>query len=73
MIEFRRVQLKQKEKKQSILFADAGQSCEYSFANKYLWGRQELETALPFSPTLTERASTPIPLARGTEKRCWKR
>ena len=42
MIEFRRVQLKQKEEYQSILFADAGQSCEYSFANKYLWGRQEM-------------------------------
>ena len=41
MIEFRRLKLSQKEDYEKILFACPERSCEYTFANMYLWGRQE--------------------------------
>ena len=41
MIEFQRLRLSEKEAYEKILFACPGRSCEYSFANMYLWGRQE--------------------------------
>ena len=41
MIEFRRLRLPEKETYEKILFASPGRSCEYAFANMYLWGRQE--------------------------------
>ena len=41
MISFSRLQLAQKAQYEDILFACAPRSCEYSFANLYLWGRQE--------------------------------
>ena len=41
MIEFKRLKLSQKEDYEKILFACSGRSCEYAFANMYLWGRQE--------------------------------
>lgn len=41
MIEFQRLHLSQKEAYEDILFSCPGRSCEYSFANMYLWGRQE--------------------------------
>ena len=41
MISFSRLQLSQKAQYEAILFACPPRSCEYSFANLYLWGRQE--------------------------------
>ena len=41
MISFSRLQLSQKAQYEDILFACPPRSCEYSFANLYLWGRQE--------------------------------
>ena len=41
MISFSRLQLAQKAQYEDILFACVSRSCEYSFANLYLWGRQE--------------------------------
>ncbi|MDO5544234.1 MAG: phosphatidylglycerol lysyltransferase domain-containing protein [Eubacteriales bacterium] len=41
MIEFKRLKLSQKEDYEKNLFACPGRSCEYAFANMYLWGRQE--------------------------------
>ena len=41
MISFSRLQLAQKAQYEDILFACGSRSCEYSFANLYLWGRQE--------------------------------
>ena len=42
MIEFERVKLNKKELYEKILFSQPERGCEYSFANKYLWGRQEI-------------------------------
>lgn len=41
MISFSRLQLAQKAQYDDILFACPPRSCEYSFGNLYLWGRQE--------------------------------
>lgn len=41
MISFSRLQLSQKAQYDDILFACPPRSCEYSFDNLYLWGRQE--------------------------------
>ena len=41
MISFSRLQLSQKAQYDNILFACPPRSCEYSFDNLYLWGRQE--------------------------------
>lgn len=41
MISFSRLRLAQKEDYEQVLFACPPRSCEYSFANLYLWGRQE--------------------------------
>ena len=41
MIPFERVKPKDKQLYEDILFAQPERGCEYSFANKYLWGRQE--------------------------------
>ena len=41
MIDFKRLKWPQKEQYEKILFACPGRSCEYAFANMYLWGRQE--------------------------------
>ena len=41
MIEFERLKLTQKKEYEKILFSCPGRSCEYAFANMYLWGRQE--------------------------------
>lgn len=53
MIQFERVKLNKKEQYEKILFSQPERGCEYSFANKYLWGRQEIavseDCALSFS------------------------
>ena len=71
MIEFRRVQLQQKEEYQSILFAGAGRSCEYSFANIYLWGRQEmafLHGCVAFFSHFNGKSVYPYPVGPGDRK-----
>ena len=42
MIDFQRIQLSHKEAYEAILMASPERGCEYSFANLYLWGMQEL-------------------------------
>lgn len=41
MIDFRPVSLRDKEVYEQYLFMGGEHGCEYSFANRYLWGRQE--------------------------------
>lgn len=41
MIEFQRLQLEKRAEYEAILFSCPPRGCEYSFANLYLWGRQE--------------------------------
>ena len=42
MIPFQRVTLNQKEAYEKVLLAVPTRGCEYSFANKYLWGSQQI-------------------------------
>lgn len=42
MIRFHRAQLSDKARYESCLFSAPGRGCEYSFANIYMWGRQEI-------------------------------
>ena len=42
MIPFHRIGLADKTPYESILFSAPERGCEYSFVNKYLWGRQEI-------------------------------
>lgn len=41
MIPFHKLKLSEKEQYDALLFEDAPQGCEYSFANQVLWGRQQ--------------------------------
>jgi len=42
MIEFARIQLSQREEYEKILFNCEPRGCEYTFANLYLWGKQQV-------------------------------
>lgn len=42
MIDFHRIRLADKEQYESHLINETERGCEYSFANLYLWGRQEI-------------------------------
>ena len=42
MLDFQRPQLSQKDDYERVLFSCPPRGCEYSFANLYLWGRQQL-------------------------------
>ena len=42
MLDFQRPQLSRKDDYERVLFSCPPRGCEYSFANLYLWGRQQL-------------------------------
>lgn len=42
MIQFQRMNLSHKKEYETMLLASSGHCCEYSFANKYLWGVQQV-------------------------------
>ena len=42
MIDFKRHKLSDKEEYEKTLFSQPERGCEYSFANQFLWGRQQL-------------------------------
>ena len=42
MIDFQKIDLTHKAEYEACLFAGPNRGCEYSFANLYLWGKQEL-------------------------------
>ena len=71
MIEFRRLKLSQRENYEKILFSCPGQSCEYSFANKYLWGRQEmafLGDCVAFFSHFNGKSIYPYPIGAGDRR-----
>lgn len=41
-IDFRPVTIEDKDAYEKLLFAESGRGCEFSFANIYLWGRQNI-------------------------------
>lgn len=68
MLDFQRPQLSQKDDYERILFSCPPRGCEYSFANLYLWGRQQLvftHGCVAFFPISMAGASTPTPSATG--------
>ena len=71
MIEFGRVKLKEKQLYESILFTQAERGCEYSFANKYLWGRQEAALnhgCAVFFSHFNGKSVYPYPIGDGDKK-----
>ena len=71
MIEFKRLKLSQKEAYEKNLFACPGRSCEYSFANMYLWGRQEtafFPDCVGFFSHFHGKSIYPFPVGTGDRK-----
>lgn len=71
MISFSRLQLAQKAQYEDILFACAPRSCEYSFANLYLWGRQEaafFPEGIAFFSHFYGKSVYPYPIGTGNRR-----
>ncbi len=68
MILFERMDLHKKQEYESYLFRSGQRGCEYSFANKFLWGRQKaafLGTHLVFFSQFDRRSVYPFPIGDG--------
>lgn len=71
MIDFHRLKLSQKEEYERILFSCLPRGCEYSFANLYLWGRQQaafLHGCVAFFSHFYGRSVYPYPIGSGDKK-----
>lgn len=71
MISFSRLQLAQKAQYEDILFACGSRSCEYSFANLYLWGRQEaafFPEGIAFFSHFYGKSVYPYPIGTGNRR-----
>ena len=71
MIPFQRLTLAQKQQYESILFSAEPRGCEYSFANMYLWGRQQvafLHGCVAFFSHFDGRSVYPYPMGSGDRR-----
>ena len=71
MIEFHRLKLAQKDEYETILFSCPTRGCEYSFANLYLWGRQQvafLHGCVAFFSHFYGRSVYPYPIGNGDRR-----
>ena len=71
MIEFEPMTLRHKERYEALLFAAAGRGCEYSFANLYMWGRQNiafLHGCAGFFSHFFGRSVYPFPIGPGDKR-----
>jgi len=71
MIDFHRTTLEDKARYEEILFGCPERGCEYSFANKYLWGRQEiafLHGCAAFFSHFNGKSVYPYPIGPGDKK-----
>lgn len=71
MIEFHRLKFAQKEAYESILFSCPPRGCEYSFANLYLWGRQQaafMHGCVAFFSHFYGRSVYPYPIGNGDRR-----
>ena len=71
MISFSRLQLSQKAQYDDILFACPPRSCEYSFDNLYLWGRQEaafFSGGIAFFSHFYGKSVYPYPIGTGNRR-----
>ena len=72
MIPFARLRLSQKEDYDQILFSGPSRGCEYSFANLYLWGRQEvafLGDCVVFFSHFFGKSVYPYPIGTGDRRK----
>jgi len=73
MINFQRLTLDKKEAYEAILLSGEARGCEYSFANLYLWGRQQaafLHGCVVFFSHFDGRSVYPYPIGSGDRRRC---
>lgn len=71
MIEFQRLTPAQKEAYNNILFSCSERGCEYSFANLYLWGQQNvafLQGCIAFFSHFYGKSVYPYPIGSGDKK-----
>ena len=71
MIPFERLDLHKKETYQHFLQNCGDRGCEYSFANKFIWGRQKaafLDDSLVFFSQFDRRSVYPFPVGTGPLK-----
>lgn len=70
-IDFRPIRLEDKSDYEKALSCEPGRGCEYSFANLYLWGRQNMsrigESVVLFSQ-FNRRTVYPFPIGGGDKK-----
>ncbi len=73
MIPFKRLQFSQKKEYEEILFSCPSRGCGYSFANLYLWGRQEVafrHGCVLFFSHFYGRSVYPYPIGNGDRRAC---
>ena len=71
MIDFKRIELSDKPLYDSYLLNESGRGCEFSFANLYLWGRQnfaEVHGHIVIFSQFNRRSVYPYPLGKGDKK-----
>lgn len=71
-LDFRKINVGDKELYESYLSRAGERGCEYSFANLYLWGRQriaELDGNILFFSQFDRRSVYPFPIGEGDKKR----
>lgn len=71
MIDFQRPTPAQKEQYEGLLFACGERGCEYSFANLYMWGRQDvafLQGCAAFFSHFYGKSVYPYPIGSGDKK-----
>lgn len=71
MIDFQRLHLQQREDYEKILFSVPSRGCEYSFANLYLWGSQQvafLHGCVAFFSHFSGRSVYHYPIGNGDKR-----
>lgn len=72
MIDFQRLRTSQREQYNAILMEAPEQGCEYSFANLYLWGRQQvafIHGCVAFFAHFFSRSVYPYPIGGGDRRK----
>ena len=72
MIQFHKLTAAQKEQYEEILFSVPQRSCEYAFANLFLWGRQQvafLHGCVAFFSHFNGKSVYPYPIGKGDKRK----
>lgn len=71
MIPFHKLKLSSKEQYDAILLAEPARGCEYSFANQFLWGRQQaafIHGCVALFSHFNGRSVYPYPIGQGDKR-----